>query len=520
MRPVILVILDGWGIAPLSEYNAIERARLPFIDEIHRNYFSKALLASGEAVGLPYGEMGNSEVGHLTIGLGRTHYQPFPRITKSILSRDFFRNDQLCALMRRVKQRGSVLHIIGLVSTGGVHGSLEHLFATIDLAREQGLHRIVIHAITDGRDAPAQSGINFIERVQQRLTLFADGSIGTITGRFFAMDRDTHWERTQAAFQAIVRGQSEHTSPSPDYCMQEWYAKGTYDEMIPPTILIDAVGQPYGGFKDGDAVIMTLFRPDRIRQLASSLLQESWPHFDRGNFHPVDCVTFTQYDPDLHTGVAFPPESTDQTLAQLVSEHGFRQLHVAETEKYAHVTYFINGYREQPFAGESRVLVPSPRVDSYAQCPQMAAEAITEATLAWWQQHGIPELTVINYANADMVGHTGDFEAVRSGVEVVDQCLAQLWATAQAADARLVITADHGNAEEMVDRATGAPKTYHTNNPVPVYLVSSDWYGMGTEISLSANSPKSGLYDVAPTILDLLGVPKATPMTGSSLLPS
>ncbi len=518
VNPVILAILDGWGIAPLSQWNAIERARLPFFDQIHRTYYSQSLLASGEAVGLPYGEMGNSEVGHLTIGLGRVHFQPYPRITKEILSRAFFSNKPLCEIMQRVRQRGSVLHVIGLASTGGVHGSLDHIFATIDLARSQGLHRIIVHAITDGRDAPAQSGINFIARIQERLTLFADGSIGTIIGRSFAMDRDHRWERTNAAFDAIAHGQSEHTSESPDNTMQQWYSSGIYDEMIPPTVLSDSNGQRYHGLVPDDGIVMTLFRPDRVRQLSSALFQNEFTGFDRKGYQPADGVTFTKYDPAMAVAAAFPPEPTDQTLCELVSRAGLSQLHVAETEKYAHVTYFINGYREQAFEKESRILVPSVRVESYAELPQMAAAMITTSTIDSWKQQGLPALTIINYANADMIGHTGDFEATRIAVETVDQCLSTLWSFAQSADARLLITADHGNAEEMVDRATGSVKTYHTNNPVPIYLVGSAWEGMGTEVSLSAlPTPKAGLQDIAPTILKLLGITKPECMTGNTL---
>lgn len=518
MKPVVLTILDGWGVAPLSEGNAIERARLPFFEHILQTYPSTTLEASGEAVGLPYGEMGNSEVGHLTIGLGRIHYQPFPQINRSIMTKEFFQNAPLRTVFSQIQSRGGKLHVIGIISTGAVHGSLDHLFAVLDLAHSMGLHQVVVHAITDGRDTPYNSGINFVERLEQRLELFAQGSIATISGRYWAMDRDTHWERTRDAFEAIVRGRSDHQSRSPLRAIQDYYNEGVYDEMIPPTVLTDASGHPVATMEVGDGVVFTNFRPDRIRQLAASLAVTEFHEFDRGTFMPIQCVSLTEYDKTFSVSVAFPPDPTDQCLAEVVSGAGLRQLHAAETEKYAHVTYFINGNQEQPYPGEERILTPSPRVESYASAPEMSASKIVERVLASWASPSMPELTIINFANADMVGHTGDFEATRSAVQVIDQCLQQLSSVVLAHDGTLLITADHGNAEEMIERSTGNRKTYHTNNPVPFYMVAKAWEGRGTELSMSLKPSLGGLADIAPTVLELLGVPCPPVMTGHSLL--
>ncbi len=518
MRPVVLTILDGWGVAPLSEGNAIERARLPFFEHILQTYPSATLEASGEAVGLPYGEMGNSEVGHLTIGLGRVHYQPFPQITRSIMTKEFFKNPPLRGLFDTLRSTGGKLHVVGIISTGAVHGSLDHLFAVLDLAHSMDLHHVVVHAITDGRDTPYNSGINFVERLEQRLELFAQGSIATLSGRYWAMDRDTHWERTQEAFEAIVRGHSGHQSHSPLRAIQDYYNQGIYDEMIPPTVLTDGAGQPIATMEAGDGIVFTNFRPDRIRQLVAALTLPQFHEFDRQGYTPLQGASLTEYDKTFPASVAFPPDPTDQCLAQVVSSAGFRQLHVAETEKYAHVTYFINGNQEQPFPKEERILAPSPRVESYASAPAMSSSQIVERVLASWATSSMPELTIINFANADMVGHTGDFEATRSGVQVVDQCLERISQVVLANDAVLLITADHGNAEEMIERSTGNKKTYHTSNPVPFYLVGKAWEGQGTELSMNLKPSIGGLADIAPTVLELLGIACPPIMTGHSLL--
>lgn len=519
MTPVTLVILDGWGVAPLSESNAIERAKTPHFSDFLQRYPSCALEASGEAVGLPYGEMGNSEVGHLTIGLGRIYYQPLPRITHAILTKTFFENDVLTQTLNTVSTQGTRLHIIGLVSNGGVHSTLDHLFALLDMARAKGIHRVFVHAILDGRDAPFNSGMNFIERLEERLTLFAHGTIASVTGRFWAMDRDNHWERTQAAFEAMTHGNATNQYRSARVALQQYYNSALYDEMIPATAILDEDGTPEGIIEANDAIVFFNFRPDRIRQLARALGSHEFSEFDRGTYQPPTIVSFTEYDPSLAALVAFPNEPTDHTLSEVVSTAGFPQLHIAETEKYAHVTYFINGYQEEPFPLEERRMLPSQRVSSYQEIPAMSALEIQKAALEYWGTFGMPPLTIINFANADMLGHTGDFAATRTSIEVLDGILGVLQERALQANGVLVITADHGNAEEMIDHGTQRIKTSHTANPVPFLLIGAQWEGHGSSQALCARRPLGGLSDVAPTILSILGLPIPAEMTGTNLVP-
>ena len=520
MMPVTLVILDGWGIAPLSLGNAIERARTPTMDHLLRTYPSCALHASGEAVGLPYGEMGNSEVGHLTIGLGRIHYQPLPRITRSIIQRTFFTNATLLNAMRRVRERKSRLHLIGLISTGGVHGYLDHCFALLEMAKQQEVPALFLHAITDGRDAPSNSSIHFLERIEERIYSRSYGKIASVMGRFWAMDRDNRWDRTKQAFNAMIYGKSEHVARSARTAIQGHYNNGVYDEHIPPTVIVNDTGGPMATVDPDDVVISFNFRSDRMRQLIGAIALPVHSAFDRGAYTPPLTVTFTQYDPSFPCPVAFPNEPTNETLSEIVSQRGLRQLHIAETEKYAHVTYFLNGYVERPFPGEDRMLIPSPLVHSYQTTPEMSAIPMTESLREYWRRRSIPALSVVNYANADMVGHTGDFEATRRAIEIIDECLGALLNDAIRNNQALLITGDHGNAEEMVDGTTHRPNTSHSTNPVPFILAGNAWQERGSIVSLSARPPIYGLSSVAPTVLELLDIPPPSAMNHPSLLPT
>ena len=505
-RPFVLAVIDGWGQSSDAFGNAIAAASTPAMDRLMSTWPWTAVAASGLAVGLPEGQQGNSEVGHLTIGAGRILHQPLTRINRAIANGSFFENVALCAAVDSALERGTSLHCLGLVSPGGVHSNQAHAAALAELARRRGLDRVFFHAFTDGRDEPPASAAGFLARFVADLDAAGCGRVVSVTGRYYAMDRDTRWDRTQRAYEQLV-GDGEDTAPDPVGYIEAEYARGVTDEFLPPVSIVPGEGSRVR-IEDGDSVTFFNFRPDRARQLSHALVNPDFAGFQRsrvaGDLH---FVTFTEYTRDLPADVAFPRQDVRHTLAEEVCAAGLHQFHVAETEKYAHVTYFINGGREEPFSGEERLLVPSPKVATYDATPAMSAEAITAAVVEHVER-GADALIVLNFANPDMVGHTGDFNATVAAVEVVDGCIDRIERAVIAAGGGLLVTADHGNAEMKIDARDNSALTAHTTSPVPVILCGTD----ATELRAGG-----GLEDVAPTVLAAMGVPIPEAMTGRSL---
>lgn len=493
-RPVVLCVLDGWGIAPDGPGNAVTRAATPRMDELFRRYPHARLEASGRAVGLPDGVMGNSEVGHLTMGAGYVQYQELVRISDAIRDRTFFRNEALLEACRAA--RGGTLHLLGLLSTGGVHADLSHLDALTELARRQGVGRVAYHCFLDGRDMPPRSALDLLSRVA--------APIATIHGRYYAMDRDKRWERTERSFRAIVDAEGPRAA-SAEAAVRECYARAECrDELLGPRVIGE--GAPVA---DGDTVVFFNFRPDRARQLTRAFIEEGFAEFSPPR-RPRDLsfVTFTDLRLDLpQVRIAFPAQELTP-LAQVLAERGLRQFHTAETEKYAHVTYFFNGGREPPFPGEERVLVPSPKVATYDLRPEMSAAEVAR-TLAEAVATGDHDFAVVNIANPDMVGHTGDIAAALRAMAATDEAVGQVVQATLAAGGAVLLTADHGNAEEMLF-PDGGVNTQHSVNPVPVVLIAAGAEGVGLR--------DGELRDVAPTLLELLGMPAPDRMTGRSLI--
>ncbi|HEY7926577.1 MAG: 2,3-bisphosphoglycerate-independent phosphoglycerate mutase [Candidatus Dormibacteria bacterium] len=508
-RPLVLAILDGWGCSDDTFGNAIAAASTPTMDRLKRDWPWTTVAASGEAVGLPEGQQGNSEVGHLTIGAGRVIHQPLTRITRAIRDGSFFENPALCLAVDTAKQRGTSLHCLGLVSSGGVHSEQAHGTALAELARRRGLERVYFHAFTDGRDEPPTSAAAFMRRFVDDLHTTGCGEVASVTGRYYAMDRDTRWERTQRAYDQLL-GSAESAAPDPVAYIEEQYKLGTTDEFLPPVSIVPP-GRERVVIADGDSVVFFNFRADRARQLSQALVDREFTGFARSRVLQGLCfVTFTEYSRDIPADVAFPRQDVSHTLAEEVCAAGLGQFHVAETEKYAHVTYFINGGREQPFRNEDRLLVASPRVATYDTIPAMSAREVTDAVVEHVER-GDDALIVVNFANPDMVGHTGDFDATVEAVEVVDACLDRIGRAVLDASGALLVTADHGNAEHEVDPRDGSPLTAHTTSQVPVILCGTD---------AAALRGGGGLEDVAPTVLEAMGIPIPEPMTGRTLVRS
>jgi 2,3-bisphosphoglycerate-independent phosphoglycerate mutase len=506
VRPVVLVICDGWGYNADDFGNAIAAARTPHLDECMRRWPWTTVAASGEAVGLPPGQQGNSEVGHLTIGTGRVIFQDLPKISRAIDQGAFFENPVLCAAVDRARQNGRALHCLGLVSPGGVHSHQDHALALVELARRRGLDRVYVHAFTDGRDVPPTSAAEFVAEFEAALQLMGAGHIATVSGRYYAMDRDKRWERTRRAYE-VIAGDGDGTAPSAVGYIEQCYANGITDEFIEP-VSIAADAQYRVRIEDGDSAVFFNFRPDRARQLCHALADEDFGAFARTRrIDDLLLATYTEYEAGLRAQVAFPKDDVSDSLAEVVSRAGLRQFHVAETEKYAHVTYFINGGREQPFSGEERLLVPSPRVATYDTTPAMSAQLITDAVVERLQL-GEDALIVVNYANADMVGHTGDFDATVAAVEFTDGCMGRVVEAALAVDGAVLMTADHGNAELKIDPRDGSRLTAHTTSLVPALLCGTTATGLRHD---------GGLRDIAPTVLGLLRLPAPAAMTGTDL---
>jgi 2,3-bisphosphoglycerate-independent phosphoglycerate mutase len=511
-----LIVLDGWGIRPQREHNAIALARTPVFDALIARYPHSELIASGEAVGLPAGQMGNSEVGHMNMGAGRIVYQDLTRIDKSIRDGELFANQALAAAMDQPARDGHALHLIGLVSDGGVHSHQRHLHALLEMAARRGVARVFVHMITDGRDTSPTGGIRYLAELQSAIdTLPAATSarIASVSGRYFAMDRDKRWERTKQAYDAIVTGVAEAASPSPASAIEKSYEAGVTDEFIKPIVITDADGAPIGPVRDGDAVVMFNFRADRARQItrAIALGDDKFDGFPRPHRPRVTMTTMTVYDRTFDLPVAFTPQTFSNNLADILAAHGRSNLRLAETEKYAHVTYFFNCGREEPYPGEDRILIPSQKVATYDLMPEMSAPGIAD-TLVTDIQSGKHQVVICNFANADMVGHTGRLDATIAAVETLDRCLGRIMTALQAAGGTAIVTADHGNAEQMWDDELKGPHTAHTSNPVPVILCNDTFVGRRLR--------DGTLRDVAPTILGLVGIAKAPEMTGASLLES
>lgn len=521
-KPVVLIVLDGWGIAPPGRSNAISQAKTPTMERLIKTYPSLVLQASGEAVGLSWGEIGNSEVGHLALGSGRLVYQSLPRINRSISDGSFFKNEKFRAAVEFAKKNKSTLHLLGIVSTGNVHGSVEHLFALLELAAHERIKDVCIHTILDGRDMPFNSGIDFIEKIQAKCKELGVGRIATISGRFYAMDRDNHWERIVLAYNAMVKSESAAIFDDPVAAVKASYDKKVYDEEFVPTVITQD-GRAVGAIKDGDAVIFFNFRADRARQLAKTLVLPGFDKFPREYMRNLYFVTMTEYEKDLPLEVAFPPENVEAPLAKVIADAGLKQMHIAETEKYAHVTFFFNGGREDQFPGEERVLVPSARVDSYAEKPAMSGKEITKKAIEAIMTDTY-DFIVLNIANPDMVAHTGDLEATIKACGITDDCVKQLTDVVLAKGGVALITADHGNAEELLNLQSGKMDKEHSTYPVPLIVIGKEWEGKTAGFGdvpngdLSLIQPSGILPDVAPTILKIMGLPQPESMTGRSLI--
>ena len=502
-RRAALVILDGWGCAPAGPGNAISLARIPVWDALWAKYPHVLLEASGEAVGLPAGVMGNSEVGHLTIGAGRVIFQDLSRINRAVADGSFFHNPALVGVIGRTMERGGSLHLMGLLSDAGVHSALGHLKALVQLAGRQGMERVYIHPFMDGRDTSPTAGIDYVNEVEEFLAGEGRGAIATLAGRFYAMDRDKRWERVKLAYDALVYGEGL-VAPSAAAAVRGSYERGETDEFVLPTVVS---ADPASRVQVGDGVVFFNFRPDRAREICAALTQADFTGFDRGELPPlVDLVGMTEYDPRLGLGVAFPKEEPRHVLAEVISEAGLTQLHIAETEKYAHVTFFFNGGREAPFPGERRCLVPSPKdVSTYDQKPQMSAYEVVDCLEKTISEEPV-DFVVLNFANPDMVGHTGDVQATVAALEHVDRCLGRAIEILSATGAKIMVTADHGNAEAML-QPDGSVDTAHSTDRVPL-IVLDEAVGL---------REGAGLADIAPTVLCFLGLPSPPEMTGRPL---
>ncbi len=506
VTPVALIILDGYGHREGRDHNAIARARTPFLDALTRELPTTLIDASGLDVGLPEGVMGNSEVGHMNIGAGRVCPQPLVKLNEALRDGSFMRNPVLNRAVDSALEHGNKLHLMGLVSDGGVHSHLDHLLGVLRLAAGKGLKDVFIHAFLDGRDTPPKSARHYLKVLDAAITRMNAGSFATIMGRYWGMDRDKRWDRLERAWAAMAMGQGVRAR-SPMHALDLSYEEGVFDEFVEPTVLSSAWGKPAAILETGDSVLLFNFRADRARQLCQVLTQEDFDGFDRKVWPRTNLYCMTEYDRNLDAPVAFDKPQYSNTLGEYISGRGLSQLRIAETEKYAHVTFFFNATVEEAYEGEDRILVPSPKVPRYDQTPEMSADEIT-SHLERIVPGGGYGLYVINYANADMVGHTGNLEATIKAVEAVDGCLARLVPLLRDNSIDFIITADHGNAEEMFSTSKNAPHTYHTTNPVPLIVSRKGGHLRGG----------GRLADVAPTILEMMGLPRPAEMEGKSLL--
>lgn len=505
----MILIMDGFGINPQVSGNAIAQAATPHLDRIFEQYPVTTIDASGEPVGLPAGQMGNSEVGHMNIGAGRIIYQDLTRITRAAADGSLFRNPVLLDAMEQVKSRHSRLHLMGLLSDGGVHSHIDHLFALIDMAARTGIEDFFVHVILDGRDVPPRCGGKYIRRLEEKLQETGCGRIATVSGRYYAMDRDQRWDRVEKAYDAMTSGLGE-CARTAEEALEQAYSRDENDEFVLPTVICPE-GSEAGTIKDGDAVIMFNFRPDRAREITRALVDPDFSGFRRKKeIRNLKHVSMTEYDAQMpNTGVAFPPETIRNTLGEYLSSLGLKQLRIAETEKYAHVTFFFNGGVEEPNPGEDRILVPSPKVATYDLQPEMSAPKVCDGLVDAIRSRKY-DVIIINFANGDMVGHTGVESAAIKAVETVDECVGRAVEAIKEVDGTMFICADHGNCDQMVDYKTGEPFTAHTTNPVPFILVNADpKYGL---------AEGGRLCDIVPTMIELMGKEQPAEMTGHSLL--
>lgn len=505
-KPVALIILDGWGVNRSHEWNAVYEAKTPNFDRYSKGYPNTVISASGLDVGLPEGQMGNSEVGHLNIGAGRIVYQELTRITKSIKDGDFFEKEELLLAVENAKKHDSSIHLMGLLSDGGVHSHINHLKGVIELCKRHGVEKVYVHGFLDGRDTPPMSALGYIEEVETHMNELGTGKFASISGRYYAMDRDNRWERVELAYNALVKGEGA-TASSAKEAVEQSYTKGENDEFVKPTVILNN-NEAIATVSEHDSVIFYNFRPDRAREITRSIVDPEFKGFEREYFDTT-YVCLTTYDATLpNVNVVFKPQTITNTLGEYISSKNLNQLRIAETEKYAHVTFFFNGGVEVPVEGETRVLVESPKVATYDMKPEMSAYEVTDKLMEELDKD-LHDLVILNFANSDMVGHTGVFEAAVQAVEAVDDCLGKVLDKITALGGKAIVTADHGNAETMVDEATGKPFTAHTTNVVPCIVV-----GAG-EIELQEGGR---LSDLAPTLLGMLNIDKPEEMTGVSLI--
>ncbi|KTD54955.1 2,3-bisphosphoglycerate-independent phosphoglycerate mutase [Legionella sainthelensi] len=502
--PLLLMILDGWGYNENNQYNAIAQAKTPQWDEWWKNCPHILLQAAGDSVGLPDAQMGNSEVGHMHIGAGRVIEQDFTRINKSIKNGQFANNPVFCNVITTLQKTEKALHIMGLFSPGGVHSHEQHLFALLDLCVQQKFTAVYLHLFLDGRDTPPQSALLSLERLESYLKTHPVATIASISGRYYAMDRDNRWDRIEQVYSVLTQSESKYHFADAETAIKSYYRENLSDEFIPPT----QIAKPHS-IKDGDAVLFFNFRADRARQLSTAFLDPEFKKFNRTIKPQLSYfVSMTQYDKNLPTTAAFPPIPLNNTLGEVLATHGLSQLRIAETEKYAHVTFFFNGGNENVFPNEERVLIPSPKIATYNLQPEMSAPQLTQQLIAAIDSQAY-DVIICNYANADMVGHSGDFAATVTAIECLDQCMSQVWHALAQHGGQLLITSDHGNAEEMFDENTHQAHTAHTSEPVPLLYVGGLWHFTYSEGSLT---------DIAPTMLTLLGITPPAEMTGHSLL--
>lgn len=507
-RPTVLMILDGYGLNPRKDHNAVAEASTPVMDRLMKEYPFVQGQASGSYVGLPDGQMGNSEVGHLNMGAGRIVYQDLTRITKSIKDGDFFENPALKGAMDNVKKNGSSLHLYGLVSDGGVHSHLTHVFALLEMAKKEGLKNVYVHCFLDGRDTPPDSGAGFVQQVQDKMDELGIGKIGVVSGRYYAMDRDNRWDRIEKAYRALTLGEGV-PAESGVQAVKDSYAKGVTDEFVVPAVVMEN-GKPVTTIQDGDSIIFFNFRPDRAREITRCFCCDDFDKFDRGPRKQVYYACFTDYDVTIpNKVVAFPKQEIKETFGQYLAQHHMTQARIAETEKYAHVTFFFNGGVEAPNEGEDRILVKSPKVATYDLQPEMSAPEVCDRFVEAIRS-GKYDVIITNFANPDMVGHTGVESAAIKAIETVDQCVGRVVDALLEVNGQMFITADHGNAEQLVDYETGEPLTAHTTNPVPFILVNYD----------PAYTLREGgaLCDIIPTLIEMMGMEQPSEMTGKSLL--
>ena len=501
----MLMILDGFGMNDNAEGNSVKIANTPNIDNLMKKNPTTEIHTSGLDVGLPEGQMGNSEVGHTNIGAGRIVYQELTRITKEIEEGDFFSNPELVKAIENCKEHGTKLHIMGLLSDGGVHSHNRHLYALLELAKRKDFEDVYVHCFLDGRDTPPASAENYLAELEKKMAEKGVGKIASISGRYYSMDRDKRWERVEKSYQALVNGIGEKETSS-IIAIEKSYQKEVFDEFVEPTLICNN-DEPIATIQKNDSVIFFNFRPDRAREITRTLVDPDFDGFKRDYF-PVYFVCFTQYDatlPNVH--IAFKPTTLENTFGEYISKKGLTQLRIAETEKYAHVTFFFNGGEEKQYPGEDRILVPSPKVATYDLKPEMSAKEVTEKVIEAIQSQKY-NCIILNYANPDMVGHTGNLEATVKAIETIDDCVGKVVEEVNKVQGVLLITADHGNAEQMIDYATGEPHTAHTTNPVPFILVGKE----------DAKLKPGRLADLAPTMLDIMGLEKPKEMTGESII--